>query len=275
MSSIRSVSVVSLSFFLQTLSSIVFYLVIARTLPAVEVGAITLFLSFGGIFMTAFALNLDTGFAHFISYFIGKTGKYSLPRFFMAITAIITVVSFAVIASVSHEIASVFFHSSSYTNVVVLMGGYVSESIGLSYMVSILQGIQSFRLAAVSSMLYSVLSVGIPVGMSIFRLPVEIISAGFVMGAGISFIFSISFVVGRKLPNMPIEKGFNTKFFAYVIPVYFGSLTSSLMGTIDSVYSLFYGIALTAPTMVFNCGNKWVLFRQFFNKIQSTIITIY
>lgn len=48
MSSFRSVSIVSISFLIQTLSSIVFYLVIARTLPHYEVGAITLFLSLGG-----------------------------------------------------------------------------------------------------------------------------------------------------------------------------------------------------------------------------------
>ena len=75
MSSIRSVSIVSLSFFIQTVSSIIFYLIVARKLPVQEVGAITLFLSFGAIFMVAFALNLDTGFIHFISYLRGKTGK--------------------------------------------------------------------------------------------------------------------------------------------------------------------------------------------------------
>ena len=178
MSSIRSVSIVSLSFLIQTISSIIFYLIVARTLTVPEVGAITLFLSFGGIFMVTFALNLDTGFTHFISYFLGKTGKYSLPRFFLAITAIIMIISFVAIASISHMIALVFFHSSSYSAVIILMGGYVSESIGLSYMVSILQGIQSFRQAATSNIIYSVLSLGIPIGMSIFKLPIEIISTG-------------------------------------------------------------------------------------------------
>ena len=259
MSSFRSVSIVSSSFFIQTVSSIIFYLIVARTLPAPEVGAITLFLSFGGIFMTALALNLDTGFTHFISYFMAITGRYSLPMFFLTITVVIMVISFTVIASLSRVISTVFFHSSSYTYTLVLLGGYVSESIGLGYMVSILQGIQSFRLAALSNILYSVLSMGIPIGMSILGFPIEIISAGFVIGAGISFIFSISFVIGRKLPIMPIEKGFNTKFFAYVIPVFFGSLTSSLMNTIDRVIlpaitnltlSAVYTYSLTIATIV-------------------------
>ena len=135
MSSIRSISIVSLSFFIQTVSSIIFYLVVARTLPVNEVGAITLFLSFGGIFVVAFSLNLDTGFTHFISYFMGRTGKYSLPRFFLTITAIIMVISFAVVASISHVIASVFFHSSSYSAIIILMGGYVSYH-GISLPVS-------------------------------------------------------------------------------------------------------------------------------------------
>ena len=259
MSSFRSVSIVTISYLIQTTSSIVFYLIVARTLPAPEVGAITLFLSFGGIFMVAFALNIDTGFTHFISYFFGKTGKFSLPRFFPAITAVIMAASFTIIASLSHEIAVLFFHSSSYATVLILMGGYVSESIGLSYMVSILQGIQSFRLAAVSNILYSVLSMGIPVGMSIFRFPVEVISSGFVIGAGISFIFSISFVIASRLPRMSVDKGFDAKFFAYVMPVFFGSLTSSLMSTIDRVIlpaltnltlSAVYTYSLTIATIV-------------------------
>ena len=47
--------------------------------------------------MVTFALNFDTGFMHFISYFMVKTGKYSLPKFFLAITAIIMIISFAAI----------------------------------------------------------------------------------------------------------------------------------------------------------------------------------
>ncbi len=259
MSSVRSISIVSLSFFIQTVSSIIFYLIVARKLPVQEVGAITLFLSFGAIFMVAFALNLDTGFIHFISYLRGKTGKYSLPRFFLAITAIIMVVSFATIASVSHLIALVFFHSSSYSVVVILMGGYVSLSVGLSYMVSILQGIQSFRQAAVSNILYSVLSLGLPIGMSFFKLPIEIISSGFVIGAGISFIFSTFFVVANRIPKMTLDRRFNTKFFVYVMPVYLGSLSSTLMGTVDRVIlpaltnlslSAVYTYSLTIATVV-------------------------
>ena len=259
MSSVRSISIVSLSFFIQTVSSIVFYLIVARTLPVNEVGAITLFLSFGGIFTVAFSLNLDAGFTHFISYFLGINGKNSIPRFFLTFAATIMVVSFAVIASMSHVIASVFFHSTIYTDVIILMGGYVSESIGLGYMVSILQGIQSFRLAALSNIFYSVLSMGIPVVMSIARLPIEIISAGFVAGAGISLIFSTSVVFAKRLPNMSVDKGFGSKFLAYVIPVYFGSLTSSLMGTVDRLIlpaltnlslSAVYTYSLTIATIV-------------------------
>ena len=139
MSSVQSISIVSLSFLIQTVSSIVFYLIVARTLPVQEVCAITLFFSFGGILTVAFSLNLDTAFTHFISYFMGKTGTYSLPRFFLVITAIIMVISFAAIASVSHVIALAFFHSSSYSAVIILMDGYVSASVGLGYMVSILR----------------------------------------------------------------------------------------------------------------------------------------
>lgn len=190
MSSIRIISIVSISFSIQTVIGIIFYIIIARTLPIVEVGAITLFLSLGGIFMVAFALNLDSGFTHFISYSFGKTGKYSLPRFSFLLSAIIMTISLIITVSLSHLISIVFFHSVGYSNIIILMGGYVSESIGLNYMVSVLQGIQSFRLAAFSNILYSVLSMGIPLGLAILRVSIEEISAGFVVGAGIAFAFS-------------------------------------------------------------------------------------
>lgn len=259
MSSFKSVSIVSISFFIQTLSGIVFYLIIARTLPVVEVGAITLFLSFGGIFIVLFSLNLDTAFAHFVSYFFGETKQYSLPRFFLMIAAIMVGVSFGVTASLSHLISAVFFHSAIYTDLLILMAGYISASIGLGYMVSILQGLQSFKLAAVSNIMYSVLSMGIPVGMSAFKAPLEIIAAGFVIGAVISFIAALSFVLGRKVPVIATESGFDRKVFSYVIPVYLGSLASSLMGTIDRVIlpamtnlilSAVYTYSLTIATIV-------------------------
>jgi hypothetical protein len=75
-------------------------------------------------------------------------------------------ISFAAKASISHVIALVFFHSSSYSVVVILMGGYVSEYVVLIFMVSILQ-----------------------------------VSAGFVIGLGISFIFTSSIVVANRPPR--------------------------------------------------------------------------
>jgi O-antigen/teichoic acid export membrane protein len=58
---------------------------------------------------------------------------------------------------------------------------------------------------------------------------------------------------------MSVDRGFNAKFFAYVMPVYFGSLTSTLMGTIDRVIlpaltnlslSAVYTYSLTIATVV-------------------------
>ncbi len=235
MSSVPALLIISLSFFIQTISGIIFYLIIARTLPVPEVGAISLFLSFGGIFTAAFAFNLDTGFAHFISYFRGRTGKFLIPIFFWKITAFIMVATFIIIVLISHLIALDFFHQSSYYVIMIILGGYVSESIGISYIVSILQGIQSFKLAAISNIVYSVLSLGIPIYMVFLGLPIEIISTGFVVGAGISLIVSTSFIMSNRLPKMPEDRKFKSKFFAYVLPVYFGSLTSTLMVTIDRI----------------------------------------
>ncbi len=259
MTALGNISVVSASYFVQTVSNIVFYLVVARNLPPVEVGAITLFLSFSNIFIPLFALNLDTGFTHFISYFRIKTGKPKIPKLFIILTIIMMIISFTLISSFSYQIALVFFHSKMYTNILVLLGGFVSESIGLSFMISILQGMQSFKLAAISNILYSTLSMGTPIGMIFLRFPLELISLGFVVGAGLSLTITILFVLKNKVSSESIYKGFNKKFFIYVIPAYIGGITSSLMGTLDRVIlpaftnltiSAIYTYSITIATIV-------------------------
>ncbi len=113
---------------------------------------------------------------------------------------------------------------------------------------------------------------GIPVSMSFFKFPIGIISSGFVIGAGISFFFFTSFVAANRLPKMSVDRGFNVKFFVYVMPVYLGSLASILMGAIDRVilpaltnlslsvvytYSLIIVTVVTAITSPFSCCQKY------------------
>lgn len=73
--------------------------------------------------MVTFALNIETGFTHFMSYFMGESGKYSLAGFFLTITVIIMVISFVAIPSLSNFMSVVFFQSPAYTDVLILMGG--------------------------------------------------------------------------------------------------------------------------------------------------------
>ena len=259
MSVIRSLSIVTASYLIQTFFGILFYLVIARTLPVTEVGAITLFLSFGAIFATAFSLNLDTGFSHFISYTHGKTGRFILPRTLMILSVAMTIIAFLSITALSTTISGVFFHSLQYKGIVILMGVYVSETIALGYLVSILQGMQSFRKGAFANIAYSTLSMGIPIVLSFFLFPVFVVAAGFALGAGISVILAFSFVISSKLSNDVYENGMMKKFLTYVTPVFLGSLFTSLMGTVDRVIlpaltnltlSAVYSYSLTIATIV-------------------------
>jgi O-antigen/teichoic acid export membrane protein len=235
MSSFRTVSIVSLAFFLQTTFSIIFFLVIARTLPVTEVGGISLFLSFGSIFVVAFSLNLDVGLTHFISFFKGELGEYFLPRMFIVLPAVLTVTSFTFIVALSSIISDVFFHSSQYKTVVILLGVYVAESISIGFLVSILQGIQSFKLAAISNIIYSGLTFGLPTIMSFFKLSIEFIAMSFSIGAGISLIITLFFVLMTDLSRKTPENDLNRKILAYVTPVFLGSLFTTLMGTVDRI----------------------------------------
>lgn len=259
MSTVKSISIVTSSYLIQTLTGLLFYIIIARNLPITEVGAITLFLSFGAIFSTAFSLNLDIGFAHFISYIHGKTGKYGFPRAFMILSFTMVIVALLFITLLSSDISRIFFHSPQYRDVVLLMGVYVSETIGLGYLVSILQGMQSFKNAALSNIVFSVLSMGIPIFLSFFQFPVYIVATGFTIGAGVSVIFALFFVISSRLSKRELEDGLLGRFFAYVTPIFLGSLFTALMGTVDRIIlpaltnlsvSAVYSYSLTIATIV-------------------------
>lgn len=234
MSRFRKVSVVSLSLAIQTIFGAIFYILIARLLPATEVGALTLFLSFEAIFATAFSLNFDTGFVHFISYLKGKTGRDIVPMFFYLLSILMTSLSLVVIVTFSKPMAVIFFHSSTYQSLVIMMGIYVAETICLGFYVSILQGMQMFEWAALSNVAYSSLSLGLPTIFSALGYDFKMISLGFVMGGATSLILSTVIVfLSKKSPETSHLRP--KTFLSYTTPIFFGSLFTTLMSTVDRV----------------------------------------
>ena len=100
---------------------------------------------------------------------------------------------------------------------------------------------------------------GIPIVLSVFHSQILMVSLGFPIGAGISVIFAITFVINSKLSNEELENGMIKKFFNYITPVFLGSLFTSLMGTVDRIIlpaltnltlSAVYTYSLTIATIV-------------------------
>ncbi len=258
MTGVKTVSLVAVSFGAQTLVSVIFYLVIARTLPVTEVGAIALFLSLEAIFFTIFSLNLDTGFIHFISYFQEKNSIESIPRKFILLSVLTIIFSLTSISAASGIIATVFFHSIEYEAVVNLLGIFVAETIGIGYLVSFLQGMQHFSLAAIANLLYSLFSMGIAIVLSLFSCSIFEISSGFVVGGAFTLLLAVIFVKAAEVDGKEPDLKLPT-FFRYVIPIYLGSLFSGLMATVDRIIlpaltnltlSAVYTYSLTIATIV-------------------------
>lgn len=259
MSSAKSLSVVSVAFALQTIFSMIFYLVSARTLPVDEVGAITIFLSLGSILNVGFSLNLHTGFTHFMSYSNGKKKAISIPRFYLVISTVLMFVAFIAIYLLSHYIAIAFFHSSNYNLIVIVMGIFIIANMGFGYSVGLLQGMQLFRLAGVSNILTSTLTYGTPILLSLLKQSVTVISIGFATGISISSIISLIFVLKSRVTIHRSERSEFRTFFIYVIPIFLGMFFSTLMAMIDRVIlpalssltvAAVYTYALTIATVV-------------------------
>ena len=204
MLSIRSFSIASISYALQLVMSGTLYIIIARVLTVTEVGAISLFLSLESILVVVLSLNLDASFIHFISFVRARDGRNVIPTLFTKMIAATMIFSAIVIIAFRNDIASTFFHSTSYSKEVLLLGLFTSETIGVGYFTSILQGLQKFERAATINIIYAVLSTGIPILMILFGEKLYFICLGFVLGAAISILVAFMFIIWKGEPLIAI-----------------------------------------------------------------------
>ncbi len=146
-----------------TLSGAAFYLYVTHIFPTSTVGSIALLLAIVGLFPVFFTLGLQYGWQHFVSYAIGENNTEEIKRLIrQAIRTglLLSGASVIFLVATAHYISIFFFHTGTYTSLILLMGLDIAPAIMIQIMNGIMLGLQNFRRAGIIGMTYVVLVYG-------------------------------------------------------------------------------------------------------------------
>lgn len=167
-----------------------FYVFMVKTIPQDSVGAVTLFQSVLGLFVTLFAFGMSYAGQHFISYFIGRNDSASARSTIKTIGTMILILSTATAFSIyffsdffaryflnlsSVQEQDAFFHLS---RMLFYVGGIFLAN---NLMNGMLLGLQKYRQSGIATMSAAVFNYGFPFVLLIiysFGLP----GAGLIRG---------------------------------------------------------------------------------------------
>lgn len=213
------------------ISGLVFYLLIVRIFDRSTVGTISLLNSITGLFSMIFAMGLQSGLQHYISYFIGKDDfskvKGMISRFLVLIV-LIAAMSFVFLYFSAPYISYVFFHDYSDTILLRLLGLNLSAFIVISLFNSIMLGLQSFKRSAVLMIFGSLATYS----TALLLLFVSESPSMIVIGWGIGNVVDaavFAFAIMLIMKSMALPKGERIAFkpvFSYSFPVFLAAIIS-------------------------------------------------
>jgi O-antigen/teichoic acid export membrane protein len=218
-----------------TLSGAAFYLYVIHYFPPEIVGSVALLLAILQLFPLFFSLGLSYGWQHFTSYELGagNLGKVNaLLKTALRLSTWISIASDAALLLLAPYLSSLFFHSQSYIQAVYYLALDIPGSIFISFLNSIMLGLQRFKLSGMIGILY-VLAVYISsivalnITHSVDAIP-EGWAIGYTLGAVLYFI-----EITRFLPHGKAEKYPMKQVFSYSIPLYVTGMLSYGAGYID------------------------------------------
>ncbi len=218
-----------------TLSGAAFYLYVIHIFPPSLVGSVALLIAILSLFPITFSFGLQYGWQHFTSYEIGtgnSDGVGSIARKAVRIGIILSIVSVATLIVTANAISFLFFHSYAYVNLVYMLALDIPSAIMISFLNSIMLGLQNFRKSGIIGMtyvvvVYAISIAGLHITHSIYSIPVG-------WGAGY-FIGVMLFYMDIRARTRSISK---TKFelrpiFSYSLPLYITGILSYGAAYID------------------------------------------
>lgn len=205
-----------------TLAGAAFYLYVTHVFPTSTVGSIALLLAIVGLFPAIFTLGLQYGWQHFVSYAIGRGDSDEIGRLIRQ--AIRTGLLLSLLGALSllitaRYISIFFFHTASYTTLVLLLALDIPSAIMITVLNAIMLGLQRFRTAGIIGMTYVVLVYGSAVILLNALHSIEAVPMGWGIGyfAGVLLYYSSLTRSGHKPEIQRREIG---DIFKYSVPLY-------------------------------------------------------
>lgn len=205
-----------------TLAGAAFYLYVTHVFPTSTVGSIALLLAIVGLFPAFFTLGLQYGWQHFVSYAIGRGDREEIGRLIRQ--AIRTGLMLALVAvlfliATAHYISILFFHTASYTTLIMLLALDIPSAIIISILNGIMMGLQRFRISGIIGMTYVVLVYGSAVVLLNTMHSLDAVPIGWGIGyfAGVVLYYITLIRLAAKHTGNRRELG---DIFRYSIPLY-------------------------------------------------------
>lgn len=205
-----------------TLSGAAFYLYATHFFPTAIVGSVALLLAIVGIFPVVFSLGLPYGWQHFVSFYLGERDSDSIRRLArkaIKTAALLAASAVLVLFLTAPYISLFFFHTFTYTRLVLLLGLDIPFSIMISALNGLMLGLQKFRQSGTIGMTYVVIVYGTAVVLLRLTGSLDAIPIGWGIGYAtgvLLYCIALSKLFMRKSEGR-VELG---TIFRYSVPLY-------------------------------------------------------
>lgn len=218
-----------------TLSGAAFYLYVTHLFPTSIVGSIALLLAIVGLFPAFFTLGLQYGWQHFVSFAIGRddTAEISiLIRQAVRTGLILAAAAVLFLVATAHYISVFFFHTASYTLLVLMLSLDIPSAILIAVMNGLMLGLQRFRRSGIIGMAYVVIVYGSSVVLlnvlhSLYAVPIGW-GIGYMLGVLLYYI-----ELSRSYPEQARGRRELGDIFRYSMPLYATGILSFGANYID------------------------------------------
>ena len=166
----------------------IFYLSLARLLPADEVGSVVILLAIASLFSAVFSLGLGPGFLHFLSFYLGRGDHPTLRvliRSGLVAAGVMGLAAGVTTIALSPFLAQLLFHDAGMAPLVRLVSAYAALLTTLTILQSVLLGLQRFIAYSVLSLVTYSSSYGIPLGLLFLTPDPHAVALGWATGTAL------------------------------------------------------------------------------------------
>jgi len=213
------------------LAALLYYIYIIRLFSTEIIGVFSLLSALLLLFSNIFSLGLGTGLQHFISFHMGKhdEGKIrTMIREFMLLGIVLSLSAFFSLWLLSPVFLNLFFHTYAFMGYLKLLDIELAAGIFNGFILSILAGLQKFKLSAEIGIINAVVAYGLVVPFLLLNFNPIMILLAWITAYYLttSILVSVSYRIFKGLPAGAAEKVNIRPVIIYSLPI----LISSLIG---------------------------------------------